>query len=544
MHPNTAKVNKLVLGSNVDSCILGNSGSRGRLGTLVAMQRCFRYVHWLPAKKLWVVHRRGCARTGRCYKTQKEAAKDAARLFGTNITSLALQQPSTPAPRRFRFVYWDCVRQQWQVKRKGYRQGLYAPTQYEAAKLAAKEFKVSVLLLTLRQPADKKRKRQNKRQYRFVYFDTRDKQWRVRRKGIPCKGGFPTELAAAKFAAKSVGETLSTLRVGTRRCVDMHTQVKRFRDLWSIYRSTSTDHPFMPGDVQDLLRRSTALRQLTMFPGLIIPFLLAKFGPHRDILMEVASARQHNYTAHPQDTVAQAKWLCNVLRIAVTKISKTKLPAAWIKNVGRNNCHHSGLVQLVRGSLGMLRGSSRLNDKLKSLVVFGEQLLRTQPTTSLAQWVSAAHSLQEGIAKLRVAGFRTARCYRALWTIRLWLFWRMRHAKYPRLRLDKNCTVLEFMTAFPDQRHWGQRFARSICSSKAATIDALFQAVRYDGPPELFSMFTCLFGDKQLNSALTAKSPTWLSQQHGALTQALLNYRDEHGIVPHPAVLVLAAARD
>ena len=162
----------------------------------------------------------------------------------------------------------------------------------------------------------------------------------------------------------------------------------------------------------------------------------------------------------------------------------------------RNNCHHSGLVQLVRGSLGMLSATNRLNDKLKSLVVFGEQLLRTQPTTSLAQWVAAAHSLQEGIAKLRAARFQNARCYRALWTIRLWLFWRMRHAKCPRLRLDKNCTVLEFMTAFPDQRHWGQRFARSCCASKAATIDALFQAVRYDGPPELFSMFARLFGDK------------------------------------------------
>ena len=162
------------------------------------------------------------------------------------------------------------------------------------------------------------------------------------------------------------------------------------------------------------------------------------------------------------------------------------MPVAWIKNVGRNNCHHSGLIQFAHQSLGRLEGTETVAKKLKSLVLLGEQLLRTEPTTNLEEWVSTVKSLQEGISQLRVAGFKSASCYRALWTIQLWLLWRMQLAGCLRLRLDKTCSVPTFMAAFPDQRQWGQRLARGFCSTRHAKIATLFQVVGYDGPPEFF----------------------------------------------------------
>jgi hypothetical protein len=190
----------------------------------------------------------------------------------------------------------------------------------------------------------------------------------------------------------------------------------------------------------------------------------------------------------------------------------------------------------------MLSASGALDKKLSSLVLFGECLLRTQRTTTLAQWTAEAKSLKERVAKLKVAGFKNEGCYRALWVIRLWLIWCMRLAKCPRLRLDNKCTVQTFGKGFPDQRQWVLRFARGLCTVRSAKITVLFRTVGYDGPPELFSMFTCLFGNAQLNTLLSSKSATWLSNQSDTLSEELLRYRDEHGIAPHPAVLVMAVA--
>ena len=70
------------------------------------MERLFQYVYYLHAKKLWIIRRRGYSQTGACYQTQEEAAKIAARLFGTTVTSLKLQKPSAKREtRRFLFVY-------------------------------------------------------------------------------------------------------------------------------------------------------------------------------------------------------------------------------------------------------------------------------------------------------------------------------------------------------------------------------------------------------------------------------------------------------
>jgi hypothetical protein len=507
------------------------------------MERLFQYVYYLHAKKLWIIRRRGYSQTGACYQTQEEAAKIAARLFRTTVTSLKLQKPSAKREtRRFLFVYWDRVRQLWQVKRKGYSCNLYAPTQIAAARLAAKEFHITLSDMKLHQRIKPTKKKSGARQYKFVYYDKRDQRWQVRRSGFPTKSGFETQLAAAKFAATLFGETLKSLSMGTRRCMSMHVQAKRFQDLWRIYRASAKDAPSLPGDLEDLLQRATSFRLLRQFPGLIVPLLLAKFQLHRDILMQVANHHEQNFTGDLQDTGAQAKWLLKVLQVTMAKLSKTKLPAPWVANVGRNNCHHSGLIQLVRGSLGMLSASETLDKKIRSLVLFGECLLRTERTTTLAQWTAEALSLKESIAKLKVAGFKNKGCYRALWVIRLWLIWCMRLAKCPRLRLDSKCTVKTFRLGFPDQRQWALRFARGVCTLSSAKIIVLFQTVGYDGPPELFSMFTCLFGDTQLNTLLSSKSPTWLSHQSDTLSEELLHYKDEHGIVPHPAVLVMAVA--
>ena len=143
--------------------------------------------------------REGFEGSGQCYETQEAAAAAAAKLLRTNIASLTLSPGKTmraAQPRRYRFVDWDCARRMWQVKRKGHTcNDLYALTQDGAAKLAAKEFNCSLQQLRLQQPPKRTRQaKQKPRQYRFVYYDTRDKLWRVRRQGLVLARSFKTEL--------------------------------------------------------------------------------------------------------------------------------------------------------------------------------------------------------------------------------------------------------------------------------------------------------------------------------------------------------------
>ncbi len=58
--------------------------------------------------------------------------------------------------------------------------------------------------------------------------------------------------------------------------------------------------------------------------------------------------------------------------------------------------------------------------------------------------------------------------------------------------------------------------------------------VRYDGPPELFTMYACLFADMAVQSMSTA----WLIEHEVEPRSRMLSYFKEFGFPPHPGVLV------
>jgi hypothetical protein len=59
-------------------------------------------------------------------------------------------------------------------------------------------------------------------------------------------------------------------------------------------------------------------------------------------------------------------------------------------------------------------------------------------------------------------------------------------------------------------------------------------AVRYLGPPELFTMYACLFADSSVQKVSTA----WLVSHSVVLRAKCLSYTREHGFSPHPGVLI------
>jgi hypothetical protein len=63
---------------------------------------------------------------------------------------------------------------------------------------------------------------------------------------------------------------------------------------------------------------------------------------------------------------------------------------------------------------------------------------------------------------------------------------------------------------------------------------------RYIAPPELFTMYACLFAD----SAVQKVSTAWLDSHEAVLRSKCVWYAREHGFPPHPGVLMQMVRED
>ena len=66
----------------------------------------------------------------------------------------------------------------------------------------------------------------------------------------------------------------------------------------------------------------------------------------------------------------------------------------------------------------------------------------------------------------------------------------------------------------------------------------LFDKLGYDGPAECFTMWCCLFNDKEVRKILQAKPESWLSDNLQTLRAATAAHRAVNGIWPHHAVML------
>lgn len=462
-----------------------------------------------------------------------------------------MARKAPPEQRKYRYVHWLPERRKWIVKRRGFSSSqLRADTQEQAAKLAAKAFGCTVksLLLSggslLLSPA---------RHFRNVCWDRIRKRWRVRQ--VPRQPRFQSEEDAAHFAARLAKVPLAHIKLPcpkrTRR--DTNADLRcRFKLLMRLYCTSDPKSPCIPGDLMDLISRPYPTR---MAPGLLVPFILSKFAPHRDALTNASAELRPKSKEVAQNLHA-------TLSQAIRALSGELPDKGWTQNVGRKNCHHSGLTMFLWKATGFLKPACRndskdmvrlgvqqrrfiiqkldtsMRTKLASLDAFGRVAHRALPPQTIAEWEQEVLKLQHALTgPPKVCGFSIgASSYRSLWIIRCILIWKMRRHGISHLRLQSNTTVRTFAALFPDQRAWVLRL--SGWHNQDMLVADLFKDCGYCGPPELFSMFTCLFGDTDLTAILQNKPKDWLETHRPGLLQALKKYQALHGMPPHPAVLV------
>ena len=106
----------------------------------------------------------------------------------------------------------------------------------------------------------------------------------------------------------------------------------------------------------------------------------------------------------------------------------------------------------------------------------------------------------------------------------------MRAAGIPAVN-QSGLSVTELASLSPDQKRWVVRLARR--NTTRLKVGELFRAVKYQGAPELFSMWCCLC------AAACARAVA--SREH-ELVSACTQFQEEHGWMPHPAQLVAQVA--
>ena len=411
------------------------------------------------------------------------------------------------------------------------------------------------------------------RHYKHVHYHNKSKTWVAQQHGHPSLGSHPCQHAVARLASKAFKLPLEQLRLRSKQRASLESKARlqqRFADMWQIYRGTDPDHPSIPGDLADISQRASlrSPQLLTQAPGLIVAFLLAKYKLHRDAT-EMAWAKVSKRHPSSNDPVQD---MFDVWQVALRELHAKAVPKAWTTNIGRNTTHHFGLIVLAHRSLRLIRRVRRwtpgtllfgqeqkpfrltklcksLRARLQSHLDFGHALMKIRAPSSIDDWEQAVKTLQEALVAHRVkgqtliAGFVRTRSYRTMWVIRTWLIFRMRLAGVLRLT-NMACSLSRFSNICPDQKKWIAKVAgrgnglkctqafldsakcpsfskRALHAQAAFKTDTLpANLCRYDGPPECFSMFACLWGDAGLLQHLQQHPDSWLADQQEAMIKA------------------------
>lgn len=199
-----------------------------------------------------------------------------------------------------------------------------------------------------------------------------------------------------------------------------------------------------------------------------------------------------------------------------------------------------GKMTMTRGSAtlpasskySMLRVTNKARVAVAKFEVLGECASQVRAPTTVKEW-----NEQYAIIAAQCSGVPGVQGdYSKAWFARSVIIGAMRRQGIEKLRL-LNCSVNELALGCPDQSQHIVRFG-----SGHSTAYGMLNDIGYDGPPELFSMYCCLFSDPSVANVLDAKPEAWARGNILNLRRARKDYEARWGQTPHPAVLLQSFA--
>lgn len=454
---------------------------------------------------------------------------------------------------KYKHVTWHTSREQWLVQIPRLKVYKLFSSEMEAARYSQEVAGVEA--------KGKQRVRADHRartcpvgnKYKYVSWRANRKRWLAH---IPDSmfQYFESQDEAVRAAAACLGTTRSKLLIGADHQgpgnFSAHNtrgrKRKLFEELWYVYSHTSTRCrcSVVPGDLSASLVHHTKSKQMyATDPGLLVCSLRGKELAWKDALLRCWKAAQ------PHDMKGVFEVLQKALACMASPANKTRSDL-WQKHVNRNVTHHSGWLPMAQNLLPLLQKVKR---ESSGVLVFGTGglykplqfsakfvdaytkfrkvglVLRTLPVVkSGTEW---AEELSSATASAAAIGLRSTikQEYSWPWLVRTQLFAMLRSSGVRKLT-TANLTSDQLATMNPDMHQHVEDLAEH--SLMAADV---LKSVKYDGPPELFSMYCCLF-----ISSPEKFDPKAVRSSRAALIQAREKFTEEHGIPPHPLLLLEA----
>ena len=374
-------------------------------------------------------------------------------------------------------------------------------------------------------------------------------------------GRFDDQVEAATLYAKRRKLTLDDCRLkgAVLPRVPLTRQQSEHWEMMMLY------HGKYPGDACNVDKFAQSTRMWKCFElhcGMIPSFLIAKATTDRDDVL-TATMEIHAKIATRANKPEEEAILYDVMVLAAHKISRHRWPKAWQRCVGRGNFHwmnfHSHLTKIGVLSLeppnarakGLAFQNSgtlyyvmplnvRIKKNLKTQILFGEGCLRqlaNVPSTG-PEYVKVFHDIDSKSGKLVGASDGTS--YTRKWMKRGFL--RLLMQSYGVALKTEGLSVRQFIKCFPDEHKRLQPLLSDTGLSEhqnmgRSVVDAM-KALRYTDDPELLSMHACLFSCFSAQVVLRSKPAGWTTRNLKALREHMDKYMKQHGIWPHPAVLL------
>ena len=396
--------------------------------------------------------------------------------------------------------------------------------------------------------------------------------WAARSNGE--KAGYVGVASTAKRAADLLEEHVGTPPAKKSRSdwFDVERQRQHFRALMDVY-TDKDGKPVLPSDLGSSIKLETMCTKMYKHaPALQYIAFMGKYGPFKQSLMSTFSAafdpsattsqsipKQHARSLKslqsmvaklrlrslarkaPEDlTCDDVDVLIQIAQISLANINDVDL-TAWIANVGRGNCYYSGPTILLQRFFEIIsrsksscspRKSCQADAHIRAAHVAGHVLnkISTKSVKSLKSYLALVPCLQEELRILHPPALNPDKKYSIPWILRTKLISML--GRKQKLPITAHTLVSELHGAFPDAKEWLDRFDRSMGAK--TSVKQLTSCFKFSHGVHLLTMFFCLFGD----TYVLTFSPEYIIEHHDGLHKLLQNYTRDHGVVPHPAVLL------
>ena len=147
----------------------------------------------------------------------------------------------------------------------------------------------------------------------------------------------------------------------------------------------------------------------------------------------------------------------------------------------------------------------------------------------MSTYASFVQSAMTDLAAVHPPGLNPDGKYSIPWILRARLLALIGVTSLKSLKVSKSDTLDLVKSAFPDAKDWLDLYSKGTSSVRGLVLE-----LNYRHGVEVLTGFFCLFGDTEV----LKHSVEYLSMHKDSLKRHLKTYVEEHGVNPHPAILL------